>query len=425
MTTTLKYYFNRITKTKALFVIFLLGFSSGLPVALAGGALQAWFTEAGLSLKTIGAASLLALPHTLRVLWAMLFDHYKIPGFDRRRGWLFVTQIGLVLSIVTMAFMTPLQSFHMAGLMIPWMFVSGLILMFFSTSQDIVINAYQIEVLSKEEQGLGASLYVMGWRIGVIISGGLSLVLAQFYGWHTTYLLMALLMGVGIFATVIAPHSPDKMISGKNLMEAVVIPFLEFFQRYQFKTALIFLLLIMTYKMGDAFALNLNSTFLLRHIGFDLATVGLVNKTVSFAGSVLGGITAGVLMLRLSLYRALMIFGLIQGVANLGYAIMAYVGKSVILLVAVAFTENFCSGLGTIAIMALMMRLSHMKFTATQYALLSGLIFIPQTFAGPIVAAMVESIGWGLFFVWCFILSLPTLLFVYANKNVILQMKKE
>jgi PAT family beta-lactamase induction signal transducer AmpG len=412
-----------ITGNKRHFIILLLGFSSGLPAALTASTLQAWFTQTGINLQTIGAVTLLVFPYSFRFLWASIFDHYAIPGFDRRRGWLYVTQIGLILAIVAMAFLAPEQTFKFYSWSIPWLMVVGFITAFLSSSQDITIGAYQIEFLPKEEQGLGAAIYGVGWRVSSIISGAVALLLAKYVGWRETYLFMAGLMGIGVIATYLAPNAAYVGTASKTLLQATVIPLKEFFQRYGLKTAFIFILIIITYKAGDALALALNTTFLLRQMGFDLATVGLVNKTVSIFSSILGGLIAGIFITRMSLYRALMMFGLIQGFANLGYALLAYWGKSLFLLVFTAFLENFCSGLGSIALVAMIMTLCNVRFTATHFAVLSAIAFIPRTIVGPISAPMVDALGWTWFFIVCTIVSMPTLLFVYLNKKVILKLK--
>ena len=414
---------RKVFTSRTYFILFLLGFSSGLPAALTASTLQAWFTDAGINLKTIGAITLLVAPYTFRFLWAPVFDYFKIPGVDRRRGWLFVLQICLFVTIALMAFATPQDIAHIGSWSIPWLMLFGFLTALFSSSQDIVINAYQIEILKPEERALGAAISTTGWRVGSIISGAIALVLAKTWGWEQTYLLMASFMLVGFLATVFAPCTEAVKQASYKIYDLIVGPFQDFFQRFGFKTAIVFLLLIITYKAGDALALALNTTFLLRHVGFDLATVGLVNKTVSLVSALLGGLVAGVYMTRISLYRALMIFGLIQGAANLSYALMAYFGKSFSLLVLAAFTENFCSGMGTIALLALIMNLCNIQYTATQFALLSAVAFLARTIVGPIAAIMVEHLGWMLFFITCFIISLPTLLFVGVNKSTILSLK--
>lgn len=414
---------SNTSSDKRFLIILLLGFSSGLPSALTASTLQAWFTDAGINLQTIGAVTLLVIPYSFRFLWSPFFDRYYLPGFNRRRGWLLLLQTALVMAIVGMALLTPQQVFTLGSFSIPWLIILGFITAFFSASQDIVINAYQIEILQKEEQGLGAAVYVTGWRISVIISSALALVLAKQIGWQETFLFMASLMSIGIIASVIAPASPITSHSASSLWHAFSDPFKEFFLRYGFKTASLFLLLIVTYKLGDALALALNTTFLLREMGFDLATLGLVNKTVSLVSALLGGLAAGFFIKKVSLYRALLLFGFIQAVANLSYALLAYWGKSLPLLIFSAFAENFCSGMGSIALLALIMALCNINYTATQFALLSAIAFLARTFVGPLAAIMVESLGWMQFFIWSFLLSLPTLIFVCMNKRVILQLR--
>ena len=424
MAVTITQLIQTVFKQKRHFILLLLGFSSGLPAALTASTLQAWFTESGIDLHTIGAVTLLVIPYSFRFLWAPIFDYLKVPWIDRRRGWMLLTQLGLMITISSMAFYTPQELFKFSFYAIPWLMVLGFITAMLSTSQDIVINAYQIEILPVEERGLGAAVYVTGWRIGAIISGALALVLAKEIGWRETYLLMAGLISIGMIAAMIAPQPTISQRVPHNLFYAVIEPIIDFFKRYRIKTATFFLLIIITYKLSDALTLALNTTFLLRYVGFDLLTGGLVNKTISLILPLLGGILAGVLMTRLSLYRALMVFGLIQGTANLSYAALAYWGKSLWLLIFAAFAENFCSGMGNIALLALIMALCNIQFTATQFALLSAMAFLARTFVGPVAAIMVDAMGWLPFFIICFLISLPTLLFTFANKAVIQELNR-
>lgn len=411
---------RRIANDRRFITILLLGFSSGLPASLTASTLQAWFTDAGISLQTIGVITLLVLPYSLRFLWSPLFDYFQIPGFDRRRGWLLVTQLGLIATITWMALITPTQTIAQ----IPTLLIAGFITALLSASQDIVINAYQAEILPSHERGLGASIYVTGWRIGAIISGAVALVLANEIGWQQTYLFMATLVGIGITGTLIAPSSMESTHLAANLIEALIAPIHDFFERFGFKAASLFMLLIMSYKFGDALALALNTTFLMRHIGFDLSTIGYINKTVSLIAALSGGVVAGIAMTRISLYRALLLFGFIQGVANFSYVALAYYGKSYSLLAFSAFAENFCSGMGTIALMALLMSLCNKKYTATQFALFSAIAFLARTIVGPVAAIMVSALGWSAFFAWCFLFSMPTLAFVYANRDIIQSLKR-
>lgn len=408
---------QNITRQRRHLVIFLLGISSGLPAALIAGTLQAWLTESGIDLKTIGWASLLVLPTTLRFFWAPIFDHYKIPFLDRRRGWLLVTQVLLILLLGYTATLSPLTLIKIFHLTFPYILLVSLLTAIISTSQDIIINAYQTEILPQEERGLGAAIYVTGWRVGVIISGALALVMASKWGWQNTYLFMASLMSIGIIATCIAPNAPYNTDQAKNFFYALVVPVHDFFQRYGTRTAILFLLIILSYKLGEALALALNSTFLLRQMGYSLALVGMVNKTMSVFSALFGGILAGALMMRMSMYRALVIFGIIQGTANLSFALMSYWGKTLFLLFFTAFTENFCSGMGTIALLAFIMSICNVKHTATQFALFTAMAFLGRGLIGPAAPYLVEYFGWTQFFIITFLISLPTIGFILLAKK--------
>lgn len=415
---------SKVYSDKKFLLILLLGLSSGLPAALTASTLQAWFTEAGINLHTIGAVTFLVLPYGIRFIWAPLFDHFKAPWLDRRRGWLLLSQVCLICTIVTMALLVPQQNLIIGSFAIPWLLIVGFLTAFFSTSQDILINAYQIEILKKEEQGLGASIFVTGWRVGTILSGAFGLVIASQHGWRFCYLVMAALMTIGIAATLSAPTtSHERPIASHSFKDLILGQFKEFIERFGYKTTLLFLLIIATYKVGDVLALALNTTFLLREVGFSLSTLGLINKTASIVSALLGGIVAGAILTRISLYRGLMIFGFLQAISCLPYILMIFYKKNIWLLVFTAFAENFCSGMGTIALLALIMSLCNIQYTASQFAFLSAMTFLPRIIVGPIAANIVESLGWLQFFIICCLISIPTLFFLKFNKASILQIK--
>jgi len=390
-----------VIKNKRFICIFLFGIFSGLPVALTAGTLQARLTTLGFSLASIGYISLLAAPYGLRFLWAPFFDHYALPFLDRRRGWLLVLQVGLAILICLMG-LVPSGYFYL-------LLFLGFLTAIFSTSQDVIISAWQTEVFTESQRGLSATILVIGWRIGAIFSGGIALVFAQHFNWRFVYLLMAAIMATSIIVTIFADKSEANYQLTKKYFSA---PFVDFFKRYQLKTILIFILVLLTYKLGEALALSLNTTFLLRDLQFDLETIGMVNKTVSMGSAILGGIVAGILLRKINLFNGLILFGIIQAAANLGYAFLAFYGKSYFLLVLTAFLENFCSGMGTIAFLAFIMALCNAEFTATQFAFLSGLSFLARILAGPVSSHLVAMFGWGDFFILCGLVSLPALGFL-------------
>ncbi|RNC78794.1 AmpG family muropeptide MFS transporter [Piscirickettsia salmonis] len=409
-------YLYALTKRRIL-TVFLLGFSSGLPFALIAGTLQAWFTTAGLDLKTIGAASLIGLPYTLKPFIAPIIDRYRLPLLGRRRGWLLLFQFALLIAILFMSTLKPTHSVLVLGQTVPLLMIIGVCVAFFSTCQDIVINAYQTEVLYENERGLGASLGVTGWRISFILSGSIALILASHLGWHLTYIVMSLCMLIGVFATLFGPNPDNEGQPPMTFVKAIYEPFVDFFSRQKLPTALLVILLILTYKIGDALALALNTTFLIKGVGFSLDAIGVINKNIGIIGSIAGGIIGGLLMLRLSLFRSLMLFGLVQAIANLGYMWLAIVGKNYSVFVITAFSEHFFSGMGTAAFVALLMSQCNLNYTATQYALFTSLSLFGRTWLGPIAASMVDHFGWAQFFFWSFIVSLPCLFFVWLLRH--------
>ncbi len=391
-----------------ILAVFLLGFSSGLPLALTTATLSAWFTEANISLLGIGILSLVGQPYVYKFLWAPLMDRFIPPFMGRRRGWILITQCLLVITIATMALLTPEKHAGLMG-------VLALIIAFCSASQDISINAYQTDVLHENELGFGASLNVLGYRIAMIVSGAFALILAQHAGWQVTYLVMSALMLVGIITNWFAPEiPPQKQLAPQTLKSAVFEPFVEFFQRKGPWLAIALLLIIVLYKLGDAFALSLNTTFLLRGVHFSLTDVGVANKGFGLISNIVGGLIAGILLTRIRLFYGLIIFGLLQALSNLTYMLLAHVGHNYGLMLFAISSEYFCSGLGTAAFLALIMSICNARYTATQFALLSALSAVGRVYVGPVAAIMVEHLGWTWFYFWSFIIALPGTLLIFV-----------
>jgi PAT family beta-lactamase induction signal transducer AmpG len=297
-----------------------------------------------------------------------------------------------------------------------------LLVAFGSASQDIVIDAYRTDILHEEERGVGAAVSVMGYRIGALVSGGLALVLSDHIGWRTTYLLMAGAMGVGIISAVLGPEPGGGDVPPKSMKEAIYGPMKEYFSR---NSALLLLLLIILYKLGDAYAGALTTAFLIRGVGFSASDVGEINKGLGFISVIIGAIFGGALMVRLKLFNSLLVFGLLQAVSNLSFMALAWVGKSYgILIFAVAF-ENLSGGMGTAAFVALLMAMCNHRYTATQYALLSSLAALGRIFISPTSGFLVESIGWPAFFFVTFLVATPGLFLLWRLRNVIMGMKNE
>jgi PAT family beta-lactamase induction signal transducer AmpG len=389
----------RVMVSGRMLVALLMGFSAGLPLLLTGSVLQAWMTEVGVDLGTIGLFALVGLPYTLKFVWAPLFDRFTIfPVLGRRRGWLLLIQLILMASIAALGFTDPVQS--------PWR-VAGVALLvtFFSASQDIVIDAYRRESLADDEQGLGASFYVNGYRIGMLLASGGGLILADFIPFTVVYLGMAATMLVGTLTTLRCQEPEVPSGSPRSLYEAVVQPFVEYFSR---RDALLILLFILLYKVGDTMASHMTIPFYL-DLGFTKTEIGAVVKLFGFWATIIGGLLGGILILRLGIYRSLWLFGILQAVSTAGFAVLAQIGPSPISLAAVVAFENFSGGMGTAAFIAFMASLTNKKFTATQYALLSSLMGVPRVLITAPTGYMAGFMGWEGFFVLCVLLALPGL----------------
>lgn len=388
----------------------MLGFASGLPLALTSGTLQAWMTVENVDLKTIGFFSLVGQAYVFKFLWSPMMDRYTPSFLGRRRGWLLLTQLGLLASIAAMGFLEP-------GSHLRWMAGLAVVIAFCSASQDIVFDAWKTDVLPAEERGAGAAISVLGYRLGMLVSGGLALWLAdRWLGWQGMYWLMAGLLIPCIIATLLAPEPNDAIPAPRTLEQAVVEPLRDFFGR---NNAWLILLLIVLYKLGDAFAMSLTTTFLIRGVGFDAGEVGVVNKTLGLIATIIGALWGGVLMQRLSLFRALLIFGLLQGISNTGYWLLAVTPKDLISMASAVFLENLCGGMGTSAFVALLMTLCNKSFSATQFALLSALSAVGRVYVGPLAGWFVEAHGWSMFYLFSIVAALPGLLMLLLCKETL------
>ncbi len=390
----------KVFTNRRIAAVLLLGFASGLPLALTAGTLQAWLAVENVDITTIGLFTLAGQPYIYKFLWAPFMDRFVPPIFGRRRGWILIAQLGLLATIAFMGTLSPRET--------PWLLGgTALVVAFLSASQDVVIDAYRTDVLHETERGAGAAISVMGYRIAMLVSGGLALVLAdQVLGWTGMYFLMASLMVIGMVATWFAPEPEDAGRAPATLGAAFVEPLREFLTR---NGAWLLLLLIVLYKLGDAFAGTLTTAFLIRGVGFSATDVGAINKALGLAATITGALVGGAWMAGLGLYRALMIFGVLQALTNLGFMVLAMAGKSYSLMVAAVAAENMCGGMGTAAFVALLMSLCNHRFSATQYALLSALAAVGRVYVGPASGYLVAALGWAPFFFFTFLIALPGL----------------
>ena len=397
--------------------LLVLGFASGLPLALTGGTLQAWATVEGVPLQEIGFLTLVGTAYTIKFLWAPFVDRYVPPLLGRRRGWMLLTQLLLAVAIMVMGALSPSTALMPLAML-------AVLVAFLSATQDIAFDAYCTDVLRKEERGAGAAVKVMGYRLAMIASGGLALIMAdQWIGWGYTYVVMGGLMLLCAIATLLAPEPEHVARAPRNLGEAIGEPLHEFFTR---RGALSILALIVLYKLGDAFAGALSTTFLIRGAGFSPTEVGTVNKVLGLAATIVGALAGGSLMSRWGLYRSLMAFGLLQAVSNLAYWLIAISPKTLWLMATGVGIENLCGGLGTASFVGLLMALCQRRFSATQFALLSALSAVGRTYlAGPLTPPLVEHMGWPGFFLLTVVIALPGLVLLQVLRGTIDTMEKQ
>jgi PAT family beta-lactamase induction signal transducer AmpG len=382
-----------------MLVALVMGFACGLPLLLTMSVLQAWMTDAGVDLTVIGMMALVGLPYTLKFLWAPFLDRFTLPFLGRRRGWMLLAQIALTVSIAGLGRSDPTQN--------PWLLAfAAFLVTFFSASQDIVVDAYRREDLSDEELGLGSSLYINGYRVGMLLASGGGLIMADHMDFSMVYLILAGCMLPGLLTTLLAPEPETPAGTPRTMREAVVDPLVEYFSR---KDALWILVFILLYKVGDTMASAMTTPFYL-DIGFSKSEIGAVVKLFGFWATIAGGLAGGIMMLRLGINRCLWVFGFLQAASTAGFALLANVGYSVPMLSAVIAFENLSSGMGTAAYAAFMASITNKKFTATQYALLTSLMGIPRVFASAPTGFLAKNVGWESFFIFCALIAIPGML---------------
>jgi len=383
-------------------MLLVLGFSSGLPFYLTSKTLQAWMTTAKVDLATIGFFSLVTLPYSLKFVWAPVMDRYTPPFLGRRRGWVLITQILLLLVIAAMSLHDPRTGLKMLA-------INAIAIAFFSASQDISLDAYRTDVLETREMGAGAAVFVMGYRIAMITTGALAFFLADRMSWNTVYVLISLLMVIGIAATFVAPEPVLNDAPPKSLAEAVALPFADFFQRAGVYRALLVLLFIVVYKYSDSLAGSMTTPFLLQ-AGFSQSEVGAVFLGVGVIATIVGVLAAGAGIGKLGINKSLWLFVVFQGLSNLTYYGLSLSEKNHAFMVTAVITENFGLGLVTGAMTAYLMSMCNKRFTATQYALLSSLMAASRDILVAPAGKIVEAVGWPGFFLITVSMALPPLL---------------
>ncbi len=396
-----------IFRSRRVAVVLLFGFSSGLPLMLTDNTLQARLADEGAAVSTIGLFTLVGVPYTFKFLWAPLMDRYVPPFLGRRRGWALIAQVLLMGLIAVMALPAVFAAPATLGLI-------ALAFAFVSASQDIVIDAYRVDALGARERAAGAAAIVIGYRAAMITSGGVALVVADLAGWTPAYGLMALLMLVGIGTTLWARE--PQASQPPSLAAAVVGPFRDLLGN---RAVWGLLAVVVLYKLGDTSANALTTTFLLRGVGYSLATVGAFNAGWGLALSLIGAALGGILLSRWSLFRGLLVFGVLQAVSNLFFLSLLSAGPSYSLLAAVVGFEQLVGGMGTAAFVAFLTALCARRFSATQYALLSALSAQGRVLAGPPAGILAERAGWEAFWIVTFLAALPALLLLARLRRAV------
>jgi len=383
-----------------MFVLFLLGFSSGLPNLLTSQTLAAWMTQVHVKLDRIADMSLVGLAYFLKFLWAPLFDRYRLPFLGRRRGWCLVLQIALIAAIVRMGIIDPISE--------PlWLAGFAIAIAFLSASQDVIIDAYKADLLAPHERAAGSAAYVFGYRFSWVVSGTVALIMADHTSWNVIYGVMAVSMLLGVVGTLLADEPVVPATPPRTLASAVIRPFLEFFERLGWRSALLVLAFAGLYRFGDYFADVLIIPFLKDSAGFAWTEIGLIHKFLGLGGTLVGGLAAGSLVARFGLRRTLLTFGVLAALTNLLYMWLAITGKSYVIFCVAVALDQISTALVTTAFLAVLMGVCSPAVSATQFALLTALSSVGKRVFGPLADNVVDAVGWNGFFVVTAMMSIP------------------
>ncbi|KAA1194523.1 AmpG family muropeptide MFS transporter [Pseudohalioglobus sediminis] len=387
---------------RRMLICVFTGLASGMPLYVLFQLVPAWLHEGGVSLAEIGLFALVGIPYTWKFVWAPFMDRWIPPFLGRRRGWMFVFQVALLLSIGGLGMLQPEQDVAT----IAWL---AFAVAFFSASQDVALDAYRRELLPDAELGLGNAIHIQAYRISSLVPGSLSLILADILPWSSVFWITGAFMLVGIAMSLAVAEPESELPENKGLRDAVVAPFREYLARRGWQGLLLVLSFMFLYKIGDNMATALATPFYL-DLGFTKTQIGLVAKHAALWPAIIGGLLGGGLMVKLGINRSLWLFGVVQVVSILGFAVLASVGASLWLLAAVISFEYLGVGMGTAAFTAFIARETSKTYAATQFALFTALAALPRTFANASTGIIVEHVGWVDFFLLCAVLAIPGML---------------
>lgn len=402
--------YSRIFSDPRIAAITLLGFTSGLPLALTSSSLQAWLSDVGYDTRVIGWFAIIGQPYILRILWAPLLDRFALPFLGRRLGWIIFCQLILTSTIAVIAFVNPQTHLFTFGAI-------AFLIALFAATLETAVDAHRVEIITSNERSGASAVYNLGYRLAMITSGAGTLILADQYGWQFTFLFMAMLMGGFTILSLRVPEPQAPLNPPQTLEDAFFLPLQDFFNRQH---ALLMFLLVISYKLGDAFIFSLSTKFFL-DLGFTKTTVAEVTKIFGLIATIIGSFIAAIVIDKIGLFRGLILFAILQGLATFGFWYLAKVGNDYFLLVWTVGIKNITSGMGTTVYLTLLITLCNKRFSAAQYALLSALWSSNRIYMGPIAGYIAASYGWADFFLWAALFNLPPLILLLFLKTSILQ----
>ncbi|MBL8268420.1 AmpG family muropeptide MFS transporter [Steroidobacter sp.] len=400
-----------ILASPKMIAIMALGAASGFPNQITESALQAWLKDSGATNTTIGVLSYVALPYLFKFLWAPVVDRYPLPLLGRRRGWIMLTQLALAVAIGVFALQNPSVSLAPIA-------ICAVVIVFFSATQDIAIDAYRTDVSQPHERGLAAAATNLGYRTSAWVASAFALIVADFFGWKPAFLILGAVMAAFCVATLLAPEPHYEHQPPRSLRESLVVPLRELLGT---PSAIAFIALVILFKVGDAFALRLFTPFMM-DVGFTKTEIALVLKALFTASAIVGAILGGVAMVRLGLLKSMLIFGVLQAASNFLYYALALTGKNYPLMVMAVSIDNIAGAMGNIAAVALIMALCDVRYSAFQYALLSAFALTPRYVLGGPAGWLADKAGWDTYYVVSVLLALPGLLLVWLMRNQIKQL---
>ncbi len=397
--------FKEAILNRRMLICVFTGFTSGMPLYVLFQLLPGWLRTEGVGLAEIGFFALVQFPYAWKFVWSPFLDRFTLPFLGHRRGWMLVTQVLLLVSISVMGFIKPDLNIWVVAYL-------AAAVAFFSASQDIVLDAYRRELLPDVELGLGNAIHVQAYRFSGLVPGALGFILADHFDWHIVFMMIGAFMLIGIAMTLIIKEAIEDPTPPQTLRDAVIEPFREFIGRSGLGPALLVLAFLFLYKLGDNMATALQSPFFI-DVGFSLTQIGAISKTAGLIAANIGTIVGGLVMVKLPINRALWVFGVVQIVSILGFALLAEIGPNPWMLGLVVAFEYLGVGLGAAALIAFMARTTNPAFAATQLALFTALASVPRVFANAVTGVIVEHTGWTNFFLLCTALAVPGMLLLF------------